>query len=178
MAAPITLARPYAKAAFEQAHSEGKLADWSAMLALAAAVANDEKGRSFITDPRLEESQHAQLVLEVGGEAFDAHFGNFIRLLAENRRLAVLPEIAALYTDLRADAEKTLEVEVISAAEMGEEQRSSLEKKLSDKFGREVHTHYKVDEQMLGGAIIRAGDTVIDGSLRGRLSRLGERLGD
>lgn len=182
MAETTTIARPYARAAFEQAEAKrGGLKRWSDMLGTAAVVAADPAMQRLLANPRLSPQQKADLVIDLCNEIPEsAHptreCQNFIRLLAENRRLALLPEIYALYERLRTEAEKTIQAEVISAFDLSEEQRARIAESLKAKLKREIELEVKVDEALLGGAIIRAGDLVIDGSARGRLAKLGSAL--
>lgn len=175
MAELSTLARPYAKAAFAHAQQSSDLSGWSVALATAAAVSQNEKIGELLDDPQLTSDARAEKFLAVCGD-FSASQQNFIKLLAENHRMALLPEISHLFEALKADAESTLEVEVLSARPLSEEQAQRLTQALSKKFSREVHLHSAVDESLLGGAIIRAGDTVIDGTVRGRLAKLAEAM--
>lgn len=176
MAELSTLARPYAKAAFAYAQQASDLQGWSVALATAAAVSQNEKIGELLDNPQLTSEVCAEKFLTVCGEGFDSSRQNFIKLLAENHRLALLPEIFELFEVLKAEAEATLEVEVLSARALSEEQTQRLTQALSKKFSREVHLHSAVDESLLGGAIVRAGDTVIDGTVRGRLAKLAEAM--
>ncbi|MFD1216776.1 MULTISPECIES: F0F1 ATP synthase subunit delta [Microbulbifer] len=176
MAELSTLARPYAKAAFAYAQQSSDLSGWSTALATAAAVSQNEKVGELLDNPQLTSEARAEKFLSVCGEGFDLSKQNFIKLLAENHRLSLLPEISELFEDLKAQAEATLEVEVTSARPLSDEQSQRLTLTLSKKFSREVHLHSAVDESLLGGAIIRAGDTVIDGTVRGRLAKLAEAM--
>lgn len=172
MAEPITLARPYASAAFEYAR-RNKAAGWNDMLALAARIVRDEAVAGRVLDnPRVSPEAAAGFILDVGGDRFSREFGNLVRLLAENRRLALLPEIAALFAQFEAEAERTLDVEVTAAVELPKEYLERLEKALSKRFERQVRLAHRVDEHIIGGAVIRAGDSVLDGSVRGRLAKL------
>ncbi|MCK7598047.1 F0F1 ATP synthase subunit delta [Microbulbifer sp. CAU 1566] len=175
MAELSTLARPYAKAAFASAQQSSNLSGWSVALATAAAVSQNEKIGELLDNPQLTSEVRAEKFLSVCGD-FEQPQQNFIKLLAENHRLALLPEISELFEILKAEAEATLEVEVLSARPLSEEQTQRLTQALSKKFSREVHLHNAVDESLLGGAIVRAGDTVIDGTVRGRLAKLAEAM--
>lgn len=173
MAESITLARPYAKAAFERARAEDALADWSDMLGLAAAIAEDDAVEArVIGNPLVAPASAAGFFMEVGGEHFHEEFANLIRLMADNRRLALLPEVNRLFAAYRADAEKTLNVSVTAAVEPPSGFGDRLAAALGKRFGRDVTVTVDVDESLLGGALIRAGDTVVDGSLRSRLSKM------
>ncbi|WP_237068154.1 F0F1 ATP synthase subunit delta [Microbulbifer guangxiensis] len=176
MAELSTLARPYAKAAFAYAQQASDLSGWSAALATAAAVSQSEKVRELLENPQLTSEQRADKFLSICSDDLSEAGKNFIRLLAENHRLSLLPEISALFEDLKAKAESTIEVEVVSARALSDAQAENLTQALGKKFGREVHLHSSVDESLLGGAIVRAGDTVIDGTVRGRLAKLAEAM--
>lgn len=177
MASPTTLARPYAKAAFEHARDGDRLAQWSHMLAFAAAIATDERAAMLLDDPRLSAEQQAKLFADIGGDAMDDHFNAFLGLLADNERLVLLPDILALFEHMRAEAEKRLTVRVISAVELSDDQKGRLGEALARRMGREIELECSLDSKLLGGAVIYAGDTVIDGSLSAKLQRLRAELG-
>lgn len=166
----LTLARPYARAAFGIARDHGRLSAWSSLLGFAAAVAGDERGRALIAHPSLDQDTQLGLLLPQGGS--DPNFRQFLVLLAGNRRLSLLPEIAALYEQLRADEERVLKVTITSAVELGEAEVARMTESLKRRFGREIQVTRAVDPELLGGAVIDAGDVVIDGSLRTKLRRL------
>lgn len=173
MAELTTLARPYAKAAFERAREADALAEWGDMLALAAAIAEDATvAERILGNPLLKPEDVSAFVLEVGGERFSDDFANLVRLMAENRRLALLPEVNRLYARYRAAAELTLDVEVTTAVEPPGGFDERLAKALKQRFNRDISVAHKIDESLLGGAIVRAGDTVLDGSLRGKLEAM------
>ena len=178
MAEKTTVARPYAQAVFDLARSQGGsgLQAWSDMLQLAASVAADAQMQSLIGDPRIRKEQLVQLVLDVCGKNLDAAGQNFIKLLVENRRLNVLPEIAAHYEAQRAEAEGTLQAQVTSAFPLSEEQQAKIAGALKTRLGRNINVTANVDQSLLGGIIIRAGDMVIDGSARGQLANLATAL--
>jgi F-type H+-transporting ATPase subunit delta len=176
MAELSTLARPYAKAAFGYAQQASNLGGWSEALITAASVSQSEKVRELLGNPQLTSEARAEKFLSICGDDLSESSRNFVRLLAENHRLALLPEISALFEELRAQAEATLDVEVISAQPLSDEQVQRLTQALGKKFEREVHLHSSVDESLLGGALVRAGDTVIDGTVRGRLAKLAEAM--
>lgn len=178
MAESTTIARPYARAAFETASAagEGGYARWSDMLSAAASVAADEHMRTVLASPEHDEQFKAGLFLELCGDRLNDQGRNFIKLLAENQRLDVLPDIAAVYEELRAEAEKTVEATVVSAFEVTDEQRAKIAEALSRRLSRDVVLDCRVDESLIAGAIIRAGDLVIDGSARGKLDQLAAQL--
>ena len=172
MAETATTARPYAQAAFAAAHAAQALPGWSAFLGNATAVLTDARVRGLIGNPRVATAQLVNFVLELAGAAGNDAQGNFLRLVAENRRLALLPQIAAQYEVLRAAAEGQADVQVVAAAALTPEQEQKLAAALQQRRGRKVRLHVEIDAGLIGGAIVRHGDLVFDGSLRGRLGRL------
>lgn len=168
---PITLARPYARAAFELASEQRALGDWAGKLAFAAQVAADAQVSTLFGDPRIAPDQLAGLFLPEG-EPADSPFARFVATLAENHRLHALPEIAALFEQLKREAEHVLKVHVRSAAPIDANEVARLREALKRRFNREIELEQTLDASMLGGAVIDAGEMVIDGSVRGRLARL------
>lgn len=171
-----TVARPYAQAIFDLAKQGGALAGWSESLAFAAMVSSDATMRAAIDNPNLTIEQRAELFTAVCADRLSSEGHNLVRLLAANGRLAVLPEIAVQYDQLRADEEKTLEATVISAQALSAAQQQQIADAIKARFGREVNLQLETDSTLIGGAIIRAGDTVIDGSIRGRLEKFASAL--
>jgi len=176
MAEILTIARPYAHAAFLFADSHQALKEWSGMLEFLAVVAADPEMTELIENPRLTETQIAELFIGIGADRLDDNCHNFIRLLAENRRLKLLPEIAALFEIQRRDAEQSIRAELITAFPVTAAQQAAVTAALKQRLGREIELECITDATLLGGAIIRAGDLVIDGSVRGKLERLGNSL--
>jgi F-type H+-transporting ATPase subunit delta len=176
MSEKTTAARPYAKAAFEVAKDAGNLAGWSDQLAFMSAVASDAKMNEFLDSPKITRETMAKAFLETCEGKVDDGGRNFIRLLAENDRLPLLPEIARLFETMKAEAERKVEATVFSAQDVDADQKKSIADALKKRLGRDVDLVCKVDDSLIGGAIIRAGDLVIDGSVRGRLSRLASSL--
>ncbi len=172
MAETTTIARPYAQAVFELANSQKRLKEWSEMLAFAAAVVSDAQMRAFIDNPRVHKHDLEAAVLGVCGNRLDTFGANLIKVLVANDRLAVLPEIASLYEDLRAEAERTVKAELITAFEVDKAHQAKIAAALKQRLGKEVALTCQVDESLLGGAIVRAGDLVIDGSVAGQLNKL------
>lgn len=172
MAEKTTIARPYAKAAFDTARAAKQVPAWSQALAAAAAGAGDPAIAGLLTSPRLPKEQLATVFIDVAGKGLGEAGANFFRVLAENRRLALLPEIAAAFEALRAEAERAVEATVVSAAPIADAARKALAQALSKRLEREVTLKCETDPRLLGGAVIRAGDLVIDGSVRGKLERL------
>jgi len=177
MAERATIARPYAKAAFEYARDAGAFAQWSKGLKTAAEIVADPRLAALTNSPQWTRTDLVSIIADVGGAALDPAMRNFVRILAENRRLAVLPEISAHFEALRSGVENTVDVEVISAIALNGAQADKLAQALSARLQRTVRMHNTVDAALLGGAIVRAGDLVIDGSLQGRLQRLATVLG-
>ena len=176
MADKRTIARPYAKALFALALEQKRLGAWAQALAVAAEVVSDERVKRLLTSPHVTPAQLADLVIEIAGAALEGGLdepgGNFIRTLAANRRLGFLPEIAAIFGKLKADWENTADVSVISAVPLDADLRRRYVEAMQKRLRRDVRLHCEVDPAVLGGAILRADDLVIDGSLRGRLERL------
>jgi len=176
VAEALTIARPYAQAAFRFASEQNMLREWSEMLALLAVVAADADMSEIIDSPHLTEQQLADLFIQVGGERLNEKCANFVRVLAGNRRLGLLPEIATLFEVQRREAEGSVQAELVSAFPASEAQQASVTDSLRKRLGRDVTLTCSTDSSLLGGAIIRAGDLVIDGSVRGKLERLGTAL--
>ena len=176
MAEKRTIARPYAQAAFSMAESQGNLRKWSDMLQLIAAVVSDDAMQVLIDNPSIDNEKLVELIIGVCGEGLDQYGQNFVRMLVENKRLDVILEIADLYEAKRAEAEKTVVAEVTSASPLSEAQQAQLVIALKKRLGREVTLVIKTDETILGGAIVRAGDLVIDASVTGQLEQLANTL--
>jgi len=180
MADVATTSRPYARAAFQAAQeatrSGGSLAQWDEFLSLAAAVAADARVTPLIGNPRVSAGELVKFIRELTGRPAGGKEENFLALLAENRRLPLLPEIAAQFAVLRADAENQADVEVRTALALTPEQLAKLTAVLAQRLQRTVRIQQVLDPSLLGGAIVRHGDLVFDGSLRGRVERLGAAL--
>lgn len=179
MADNVTIARPYAKAVFNHAVAQNQLSSWSVVLHDLAQLVLDPVANAFICNPASKIEQQSQLLRCVTAQAKDQSLplvDNFIQLLATNKRLLLLPDIYLQFEKLRAEQEKTVRVEVNSFTPLTEEQRSQLVKSLSQRLQRHVMLDVSIDASLLGGAVIRAGDLVIDGSLRGKLIKLGTDL--
>ena len=176
MAERATIARPYAKAAFEYARDANAFAQWSQGLIAAAEIVADPRVAALTKSPQWTAANVVALITDVAGAKLDSGLQNFVALLAENRRLALLPEIAAHYEALRSAAENTVDVEVVSAVALDAAQQETLTLALSARLKRRVRMRTSVDASLLGGTTVRAGDLVIDGSLKGRLQRLATDL--
>ncbi|MGA7593754.1 MAG: F0F1 ATP synthase subunit delta [Gallionella sp.] len=176
MSEAITTARPYAQAAFDEAQQLSDLKGWSEMLVTLADSIGHPEVRSVATNPRIDKSKLGNLMEALTGGQPTAQQRNFVRILVENQRLLLLPEIAAIYEALRAEAEKSLNVVVDSAFELSVAQQEKITSSLKAKMGCEIKLSCKVNKELLGGAIIRAGDKVIDGSARTRLAEMANAL--
>ena len=172
MAELTTLARPYARAAFEYARDSKTLGDWHAQLQTAAAVASDSRMQALLRDPSRSGEELASILADVCGDVIGESVRNFLAVLAENNRLSLLPQIAVLFAGYKANFEKSLDVEVVSAFELEDAMTQKLAAALGKRLEREVNVHNTTDASLLGGVLIRAGDLVIDGSVRGRLNKL------
>lgn len=171
MSEAITTARPYAQAAFEEARKLNALQAWSnALNVLADAVAHPEV-QALIGNPKVAKTQLASLLEAFLAKDADAKLRNFVRILADNQRVSVLPEIAALFEALKTEAEKTVNVVVESPFELPTAQQDKIVASLKKRMGREIKLECRIKKELLGGVVIRAGDKVIDGSA---LTRLGE----
>lgn len=176
MAELTTVARPYAKAAFEYARDHQAFDAWSEQLSLLAEVVANPDARQVLSSPRLDEEQKVALLAEAAGGKLDEHLSRFLGVLADKRRLNLLGSIAEQFETLRAMHEKRLDVTVVSAFKLDSKQEQKLVAALKKRLNREISITTQVDNTLLGGVILRAGDTVIDGSVRGRLHRLSEAL--
>ena len=171
-----TLARPYARAAFAFARQHDKVEPWVQSLALAAAAVREPQIAEALRSPALNRAERADLLQGLYPEPVDAQFGFFIQLLAANDRLSLLPAIDAHFQRFSADLQQSLTVDIHAAEPLSKAEQDTLAKRLNKLLQRDVELRCQQDASLLGGALIRAGDTVIDGSLRGRLARLAEAL--
>jgi F-type H+-transporting ATPase subunit delta len=172
-----TIARPYAEAAFSRAVETDKLDLWSDMLGFLGTVVRDPGLAGLIASPKLDRSQMTELMLEIGGGRLSDEGQNLVRLLAANGRLAVLPEIAALFEKRKAEHEGTIDVVVTSAFELKPAQEQQLAEALKRRLGREIRITSEHDPELIGGFRLRAGDIVVDGSVSGQLTQLANQLG-
>lgn len=176
MVETVTAARPYAKAVFELARNGGNYDAWSEKMTLLKAVVADPAVSAALDDPSNTAGDRAALVEKVVGDKLGAEGNNMVRLLAENNRLNIVDEVSDIYEDLRANEEGLLEATVVTAMALDDNYRAKLTQALERRFNKKVKIVEQVDESLIGGAIIRAGDTVIDGSIDGRLKQLGSSL--
>jgi F-type H+-transporting ATPase subunit delta len=176
MAERATIARPYAKAAFAVAREQGTLDRWSRWLATAREAVLSDEFRKLERSPGVSTGQLEGLVAGICSADLDAHGQALLRLLTENGRLDLLPEIAARFKELEAEDRNVAEVEVVSATTLDERQKERLAMALRKRLRREVQLRCAVDASLIGGAVVRSGDMLIDGSLRGKLERLETEL--
>ena len=176
MSEAITTARPYAQAAFDEAQSASDLKGWSEVLRSLAEAVTYPEIKTLISSPRIVKAQLVSLLGDLSGGKLKPQQMNFVRILAENQRLQVLPEIAAIFEVLKAEAEKSVDVVVDSAFELSTAQQDKITSSLKKRLGREIKLTCKVNKELLGGVVIRAGDKVIDGSARTRLSEMATAL--
>jgi len=171
-----TIARPYAKAAFEAAVSKNALDNWGVMLEAAAFVASQKEVGALLASPKVSSVQLSSLFKDALDKVLDDEKRNFIDLLAENHRLPILPEIKKLFALQKANYEKTIMVDVETAFELSDKQQKSFVDALTKRLNRKVKLKCSNSPEILGGAIVKAGDLVIDGSVKGKLNRLLESL--
>jgi len=171
-----TLARPYAKAAFEYASAANGLQSWDDMLRTAALVVSDGKIADLLSSPSYTAAQQVEQIAEVLGDSIDDRLRNFLTALARNRRLSMLPKIHELFRAMKDVHERKIEVELVAADELTPEQQQGLAAVLSRRLEREVVLTTSIDKALIGGVVIRAGDMVFDASLRGRLGKLAKAL--
>ncbi|GAB5453060.1 MAG: F0F1 ATP synthase subunit delta [Halioglobus sp.] len=176
MAELSTLARPYARAAFEHAREKNALAEWSQQLATCAAVIAHEDVRAALDDPALTGEEQAGVLNSICGDATGPQVQNFVSVLATNKRLPLLPEIRDQFELFKANQEKSVDVEVVSAFDLDDALTQKIAGVLRRKLDRDVKVSTSTDGSLLGGVLIRAGDMVIDGSVRGRLNKLAEAM--
>jgi F-type H+-transporting ATPase subunit delta len=175
-----TSARPYARAVFELATEEGQLQQWQDRLRLAAVIAADTDMLAMFELPSMLASEQAELFLSVASESAKADinddFKNLVALLAENGRLAIFSAIATVFETLKQEAEGRIEVLIRSAKELTAEQQEKISKSLGERLGKEISISTEIDESLIAGAVITAGDLVIDGSASGRMDKLSTAL--
>jgi F-type H+-transporting ATPase subunit delta len=176
MAELVTVARPYAKAAFKFADESKTTAEWSAMLAFSAAVMSDKLMTAALDNPQLTADKKTEIFIDVCREKLNAPGKQFIRGLAQNKRLKALPQVSALFEEYLAEQQCKQDVLVTSAFELSGAEKESLSKALAKKLGKEIVLRGEIDKTLIGGVVIRAGDLVIDGSVRGKLQQLSHIL--
>lgn len=172
MAEQTTAARPYARAVYQLAQQDSTVESWGDALSLMAAVVTDATMRELLDNPRLGREQKGEMLLKAIADRLDDKQRNLIRLMAENNRLGALPDVAEQYDMLRAEAEGKIDAQVISAFELSDEQLNKITTTLTNRLGREVSITASTDASLIGGVVIKAGDTIIDGSMKSRLESL------
>lgn len=176
MAELATLSRPYANAVFSIAAGSNSLESWSQTLTTLVAASNDETVFAMLNSPDLTADDKASKLTQLCADEINDEAGLFLRALAEHDRLALLAEVRTQFEELRAEQERTLEVEVVSAFDLTDVQSDALKASLQKKFDKDVSITSRTDGALIGGAVIRAGDVVIDGSVKGRLTKLVDTL--
>ena len=176
MAERATIARPYARAAFAHARENGRTADWARWLGKAAAIVASDDYALLARSPGVTAAQLVGLVTSICDAELDAAGRAFMALLAENQRVDYLPEIAQQFAALAADAENVADVEIVSAAALDDGQQARLADAMRKRLQRDVRLTCRIDPALIGGAIVRSGDLLIDGSLKGKLERLQTEL--
>lgn len=174
----ITAARPYSQAVFEQAQEEENLGKWADMLNVISMVISDPQMQAVLENPRLNAELLADFVLDICGSNLTDEGGNFVRVLANAGRLSLAPHIYTLYEQRRTEAEGVVEVEVISAYPLEDAEKNRLSDAMAGRFGKKINVTTRIDKSLIGGTVIRAGDSVIDASVRGRLKQLGSELAE
>lgn len=172
MSTDTTIARPYAKASFATALQENQLQRWTDLLQTTAFIMEQKKVIEVIKNPKFSTKEHYEWIASLCESILFPSGSNFLKLLAEYRRLALLPDIAKLFEIYRAEQEKIAQVEVTTPFTLSSAEQTSLAETLKNRFKKNVVLNYQIDESLLGGMIIRSGDLVIDSSVRGKLERL------
>src|SRR5689334_7670074 len=176
MAEQITIARPYAEAAFALAREQNALPVWAEMLRIAAAVADDLRVRSALDNPKLTVGDKEALFLSVCGDRLDADGRNFVRVLIGTDRIGLVPEIRDLFGALKDADEGLARASIVSAFPVSESELAELKRVLERRFGKRIETTVSIDRTLIGGARIAVGDTVIDGSVKGELEAMANHL--
>jgi F-type H+-transporting ATPase subunit delta len=172
----ITIARPYAEAVLSRALETETLDRWSEMLGLLSALIQSPELAALIDNPELSRDQVEAALLEICGTLLNEEGQNLLRILVRNRRLLILPDIAALYEQLKRECQGTLQVQICSAYALDESQKHALADALKERLQRDIEISSEQDSSLIGGVLIRAGDLVIDGSVRGQLHQLANQL--
>ena len=177
MAEQSSLARPYAKAIFELAKESEDFSAWSDQLTVLGMISADPDMAELVQNPAVSNAQLIELVLDVAGDRLDAQAQNLVKLLVRNDRLMVVPEINEQYMILRDEAQQVIEAQLITASEVDEAQKQRIESALSERLGKKIKLETLVDESLIGGAVVRAGDWVVDGSVKAQLQDLVSAIG-
>ena len=177
MAELITLARPYAKAVFDAAKERDAIDSWDQALAFIGVLAANDAVKKILANPGLSEERKAELFFETTEEQLPEMLRNFLLVLAENKRLALLPEISTMFAFYRAELERTVSIKVTTAFEMTPDEQNKLAEALSRKLERKVALETVVDRSLIGGVVVNSGDLIIDASVRGKLAKMAKALG-
>lgn len=177
MSEQSSLARPYAKAIFELARESNDFSTWSDQLDLLSVIASDPDMLNVAKEPAVSELQITDLILGVAGEQFDEQARNLVKLLVSNDRLAAAADINQQFVVMRDEAEQVIEAQLITASEVDESQKQAIEAALSSRLGKQIKLEALVDESLIGGAVVRAGDWVVDGSVKAQLQDLVGAIG-
>lgn len=172
----LTIARPYANAVFQHACQQDAVLKWSNVLARLAGLVQVPVVKHLLSNPRFSSKQLGDVITALLGNLVDVQVSHFISILAENRRFSVLPEVRHFYELLRADYEKVVQVDVLSFAVLSEQEKTHLTEALTKRLQRQVTLNCQVDKNLLGGAVVKAGDFVINRTVRGQLDRLAKHL--
>lgn len=173
-----TQARPYATAVFELAQAESDLAAWSEMLRLLNLIVSDSQMQRLLNDPRLDSEFLADFVLDISAERLSEAGRNFVRVLADAGRLSLAPQIYQLFEQRRTESEGVVDVEVVSAYELEQHEQDKIADVMAKRFGKKINISARIDSSLIGGMVIRTGDSVIDASIRGKLRQLGSELAE
>lgn len=177
MADQSNLARPYAQAVFELAREQDALSDWADQLDLLAAIASDSATKDFVGNPQISTDQVTAFFQSVTDGKLSEGADNLMKLVVRNERISALPDIAKAFAEKRADAEKVVAVDMTTATQMSEQQQQQFAAALENKLGRTVKLSFDIDNELIGGTVIRAGDWVVDGSVKAQLEQLVGELG-
>ena len=172
MAEAITVARPYAEAVFRLALESKDLSQWSKILQIAAEIAQDDQIKLLVGNPLVSAMQLSELILEIGGKKFTREARNFIKLMVENKRVHVMPQVMELFEQLKAQHEGVLEAKIITAFKLEGGQLDKLVIDLEKKFNRKVEAQVSVDPEIIGGVKVEIGDEIFDASVRGKLEAM------
>lgn len=171
-----TAARPYAKAVYELASENNDTGKWSESLAYLSVVCNDEQVKTRLDDPTISREKIADLLISICGDKVDAQGGNLIKLMSESGRLSLMSEVTEIYEELVASSKGMIDAKMVSAFEVTDAQKESVIASLKKRFNKEVRLEVSVDADLIGGAVITAGDLVIDGSVKGRMAKMSTTL--
>ena len=174
MASHLVIARPYARAAFEVAYENEAISTWAQFLEAGCLITEDEKIGLLLRDPKVSSEMLFDIYQSIAKRYIKEPQERFLKALVENKRLNLFPEIALLFHEFRAESEKTVVAQIISYHELSEQHQQAMKQSLKKRLKREIRLQCQLDQSILGGAIIRAGDIVIDGSVRRRVEQLRE----